>query len=187
MQATDASALLQPVLRAAQEAGERAMSHWVDGEPCLTQWEKSPNQPVSGSGYSHRSVPARGARSDRAPTRDGSRRKARTRLGGRTRGESGWLIPSTARADFVRGRSGWAVSVALVEAGEVIIGVLVAPARGEHYWATKGGGRLSQRLSYTGQRMCALVGRPRSFRSTWPRRSRLDARRAPQTASPCVW
>src|SRR3546814_4860666 len=42
--------------------------------------------------------------------------------------------------DYVRGRAGWAISVALVEHGRPVIGVLNAPARGEHWEAVLGGG-----------------------------------------------
>ena len=38
------------------------------------------------------------------------------------------------------GRPGWCVSVALVEERTPLIGVLDAPARGEHWTARKGGG-----------------------------------------------
>ena len=42
--------------------------------------------------------------------------------------------------DYMRGREGWAVSVALVEDGRPVIGVLAAPARGELWLAQAGGG-----------------------------------------------
>ncbi len=42
-----------------------------------------------------------------------------------------WLVdPIDGTRDFIRGRRGWAVSVALVSAGRPLIGMLVAPARG---------------------------------------------------------
>ncbi len=48
--------------------------------------------------------------------------------------------PIDGTRDFVRGRPGWAVSVALVEDGAVAVGVLIAPARGERWWAARGAG-----------------------------------------------
>ncbi len=42
--------------------------------------------------------------------------------------------------DFIRGRKGWAVSVALVSNGTPLIGMLVAPARGEEWFAIAGQG-----------------------------------------------
>src|SRR3546814_10421237 len=42
--------------------------------------------------------------------------------------------------DYLRGRRGWAVSVALVEKGEPVLGLLAAPARRELWVAQKGKG-----------------------------------------------
>lgn len=61
-----------------------------------------------------------------------------------------WLVdPIDGTRDFIRGRTGWAVSVALVSAGRPLIGTLVAPARGEVWSATAGQGawRNGERLS----------------------------------------
>lgn len=41
---------------------------------------------------------------------------------------------------FIRGEDAWTVSIAVVEDGEAVVGVLYAPARDELYWAHKGGG-----------------------------------------------
>lgn len=52
-----------------------------------------------------------------------------------------WVVdPIDGTRDFVRGRSGWAVSVALVERGRVVLGVLDAPALGASCWAALGAG-----------------------------------------------
>jgi myo-inositol-1(or 4)-monophosphatase len=52
-----------------------------------------------------------------------------------------WLVdPIDGTRDFVRGRDGWAVSIALAEGGRPIIGVLDAPARGQHWRAAAGQG-----------------------------------------------
>ncbi len=52
-----------------------------------------------------------------------------------------WVVdPIDGTRDYVRGREGWAVSIALVEGGRPIIGVLDAPARGEHWRAMAGYG-----------------------------------------------
>ena len=75
-----------------------------------------------------------------------------------------WVVdPIDGTRDFVRGRPGWCVSVALVEQGVVIAGVLDAPARGEIYAATLGGGatlngepiRASTRTAIAGARVPA--------------------------------
>ncbi len=52
-----------------------------------------------------------------------------------------WVVdPIDGTRDYIRGRAGWCVSVALVEAGAPVIAVLDAPARGERWCATAGGG-----------------------------------------------
>ncbi|WP_258892292.1 3'(2'),5'-bisphosphate nucleotidase CysQ [Sphingomonas sp. SUN019] len=52
-----------------------------------------------------------------------------------------WVVdPIDGTRDYIRGRPGWAVSIALVEHGRPTIGVLDAPARGEIWRATAGGG-----------------------------------------------
>lgn len=52
-----------------------------------------------------------------------------------------WVVdPIDGTRDFVRGRTGWAVSVAMVEGGQATLGVLDAPARREVWTAIAGGG-----------------------------------------------
>lgn len=52
-----------------------------------------------------------------------------------------WVVdPIDGTRDFLRGRAGWAVSIALVDAGRVVLGVLDAPVRGDHWRALAGGG-----------------------------------------------
>jgi myo-inositol-1(or 4)-monophosphatase len=77
-----------------------------------------------------------------------------------------WVVdPIDGTRDYVRGREGWAVSIALVEGGRPLIGVLDAPARGEHWRAQAGRGatrngepiRASTRASLAGARVPADV------------------------------
>jgi myo-inositol-1(or 4)-monophosphatase len=82
-------------------------------------------------------------------TLDASDRMERTRL---------WVVdPIDGTRDYLRGRPGWCVSVALVEERTPLIGVLDAPARGEHWRAAKGGGawRNGERLRISGRRKLA--------------------------------
>ena len=52
-----------------------------------------------------------------------------------------WVVdPVDGTRDFIRGRSGWAVSAALVSSGRPLIACLEAPARGESWMATAGKG-----------------------------------------------
>lgn len=61
-----------------------------------------------------------------------------------------WIVdPIDGTRDYLRGRSGWAVSVALVEDGLPVLGVLAAPGRGERWTAEAGRGawRNGERLA----------------------------------------
>src|SRR3546814_11218160 len=59
----------------------------------------------------------------------------------RLRHERIWVVdPIDGTRDYLRGRRGWAVSVALVEKGEPVLGLLAAPARRELWVAQKGKG-----------------------------------------------
>ena len=65
-----------------------------------------------------------------------------------------WVVdPIDGTRDYLRGRPGWCVSVALVEERSPLIGVLDAPARGEHWRAEKGRGawRNGERLRVSGR------------------------------------
>jgi len=86
-------------------------------------------------------------------TLDASDRIERSRL---------WVVdPIDGTRDYLRGRSGWAVSVALVEERVPVLGVLAAPARGEHWVAAQGKGarrngaliRASDRTELAGARV----------------------------------
>ena len=75
-----------------------------------------------------------------------------------------WLVdPIDGTRDFVRGRDGWAISVALVNAGRPLLGILDAPARGDFWSAEAGQGawrngvrlQASTRQSFSGSRVPA--------------------------------
>jgi len=52
-----------------------------------------------------------------------------------------WVVdPIDGTRDYIRGREGWSVSIALVEDGQPVVGVLDAPARAERWQAEAGGG-----------------------------------------------
>ena len=65
-----------------------------------------------------------------------------------------WVVdPIDGTRDYLRNRPGWCVSVALVEDRVPVIGVLDAPARGEHWRAAAGEGawRNDERLQVSGR------------------------------------
>lgn len=169
-----------------REAGRIALAGWPGDGHELDHWEKSPGNPVCSIDLEVDSflkkelqalLPAAGWLSEETVD-------ARARL----HDSLVWLVdPIDGTRDFIRGRDGWAVSVALVNARRPLLGYLFAPARwreeGGEFWfgeAGKGswrnGARLmaSRRESLAGARVPAqklapedadleLVGQPNSI------------------------
>ena len=126
------------------------------------RWEKSPGQPVCDIDLEvdsflraelQRLDPDTGWLSEE--TADGPERIACDRV---------WVVdPIDGTRDYLRERSGWCVSIALVQDGNPILGVLDAPARGEHWTAQQGCGarrngvplKVSGRNSFSGARVAA--------------------------------
>lgn len=139
-----------------------AMALWRPGDSQVKQWEKSPGHPVCEVDIE-------------------ADRLLRERLGAidpgaawlseetaddlvRLRHERIWVVdPIDGTRDYLRGRPGWAVSVALVEQGDPVLGLLAAPARREMWTARKGVGAwrngvplvASSRSSFAGARVPA--------------------------------
>jgi len=151
----DDAALL---LRAARDAGALALAAFAAGGG--ERWEKSPGHPVCAADLAvdaFLTAALRGARPGYGwlseETADAPDRLSASRV---------WVVdPIDGTRDFLRGRTGWAVSVALVEYGRVVHAALVAPARGECYVASAGAGatcngtrlRVSGRTAFAGLAM----------------------------------
>lgn len=142
---------LDALAAVATDAADRAMAYWGEAGEGLRHWEKEPGQPVSNADLAVDEY-LKTALAALAPdaawlseeTVDDPVRVASDRL---------WLVdPIDGTRDFVRGRPGWAVSVALAEHGEIVLAALAAPARGEIWLAAKGQG-----ATRNGQRLRASV------------------------------
>ena len=128
--------LLDAVSAVAAEVGAMAHARWKGD---YKRWEKVPGHPVCDVDIEADALLAeRLAKLDpeagwlSEETADNAERLTRVRV---------WVVdPIDGTRDFLRGREGWAVSIALVEGGRPIIGVLDAPARGEHWRAAAGKG-----------------------------------------------
>jgi myo-inositol-1(or 4)-monophosphatase len=143
-----------------REAGQMALRQWPGAGHALKSWEKVPGSPVCDADLAVDAflkrelgalLPAAGWLSEE--TVDAAHRLDRGLI---------WLVdPIDGTRDFIRGRSGWAVSVALISAGKPLLGMLVAPARAEEWSATAGQGatlngqalRASRRDSLPGARV----------------------------------
>ena len=128
--------MLEAVSEIAREAGRIAAAR---STTLFGRWEKSPGNPVCEIDLEVDSFlrerltaldPEAGWLSEE--TVDASDRIERRRL---------WVVdPIDGTRDYIRGRPGWSVSVALVEDRVPRLGVLAAPARGEHWTAELGRG-----------------------------------------------
>lgn len=153
---------LNRVVAAVTQAGAHAFTLWANGETRVRQWEKEPGHPVCEADLEVDAL-LRGLLRDIDPsagwlseeTADTVHRLDQSRV---------WVVdPIDGTRDYLRGRPGWSVSVALVEDGAVRIGILAAPARGEIWIAQAGGGatrngealRAGSRMSLPGARVPA--------------------------------
>jgi histidinol-phosphatase len=67
-------------------------------------------------------------------------------------GSRRWIIdPIDGTKNFVRGVPVWATLIALVDEGEVVVGLVSAPALGKRWWAAKGSG------AYMGRSLAAAT------------------------------
>lgn len=123
--------------RATRSASGLALNYFSRGD--VRRWDKAPGHPVCDADLAvdaYLKTELLGARPDfgwlSEETADDPARLASARL---------WVVdPIDGTRDFLRGRTGWAVSVALVEHGRVVMGALAAPARGRVFVAVAGGG-----------------------------------------------
>lgn len=143
-----------------REAGRIAYARWPGAGHALHSWDKSPGNPVSEADLEvdrflkrelGRLLPSAAWLSEET---------ADDKL--RTQSDLIWLVdPIDGTRDFVHGREGWAVSVALVSAGRPLFGMLAAPARDEEWVAVAGQGatrngaplRASKRTVFAGARV----------------------------------
>jgi myo-inositol-1(or 4)-monophosphatase len=150
---------LQHIVR---QAGEIAMASWPGAGHQVESWEKEPGSPVCAADLAVDAflkeelgalLPAAGWLSEE--TADKPHRLDKDLI---------WLVdPIDGTRDYLKGRPGWAVSVALVSAGRPLIGLLAAPARDEFWFAVAGQGSTlngeglsaSERTEFAGARVPA--------------------------------
>ncbi len=134
---TDRAADLSLLVEASAAAAAAALAVFDAGG--VRRWDKSPGNPVSTADLAadaQLKAALLGGRPDYGwlseETVDDAARLACRRV---------WVVdPIDGTRDFIRGRSGWAVSAALVEDGVPVLACLAAPARGQLFVAAAGGG-----------------------------------------------
>lgn len=151
-----------------REAGQIALAGWPGDGHNLDSWEKSPGSPVCASDLAvdaflkkelHKLLPAAGWLSEE--TADTLERQSH---------ELVWVVdPIDGTRDYIRGNTGWAISVALVNTRRPLLAYLYAPVRrreeGGEFWSAEAGKGAwcngqklvaSQRASLSGSRVPAL-------------------------------
>jgi myo-inositol-1(or 4)-monophosphatase len=138
------------VVAAVQEAADLAFGQWRDGaEPAAKVWEKSKGNPVSEIDLAvdallkerFAAILAEAAWLSEETVDDS------VRLGANLV----WLVdPIDGTRDYINGRSGWCVSVALVENGVPIFAIMAAPAQRKTWVAHTGQG-----VTCNGERLSA--------------------------------
>ncbi len=176
VQIAEASADLTLLLEAAEEAGRIAMRYFKN-DPEV--WMKGGMSPVSEADYAVDTFlretlmaarPGYGWLSEE--TVDGAARLAAPRT---------FVVdPIDGTRGFLAGDSRWCVSVAVVENGIPISGVLECPAQRQTFQAALGRGafRNGDLLSAPGARDQMAIGGPKEFIDALPRKWREGARRA---------
>lgn len=125
-------ALAARIADAAAEAGALALDRRRSG--AIRIWEKSPGHPVCDA-----DIEIDALLRDRLRAIDpdaGWLSEETLDHPDRLFGHRVWVVdPIDGTRDYIRGRDGWAVSIALVEGGRPLVGVLDAPARSERWLA----------------------------------------------------
>ena len=158
---------LEAVVAATREVGDMALARWRGEGAGFTVWDKSPDNPVSDVDLA---VDARlkavlGAIAPEAGWLSEETADNPARLSCRAM----WCVdPIDGTRDFVRGRAGWAVSVALVVEGAPQLGVLYAPARDELWVAELGKGATRNGIDLVASRRASFRG-PRVPADALPR------------------
>jgi len=140
-----------------RQAGGMALAAWPGHGHKLDWWEKTPGSPVCTADIAVDTflkrelgslLPAAGWLSEE--TVDHPERLARGLC---------WLVdPIDGTRDFIRGRPGWAVSVALVSEQRPLFGMLAAPARDEFWSAEAGHGAWRNGARLSASRRTELTG-----------------------------
>ncbi len=146
------------VIRAVNEGADAALAQWREGEaPTAKVWEKSKGHPVCDADLAVDALlkerllaiaPGAGWLSEE--TADDPARLDRDML---------WLVdPIDGTRDYIRGRKGWCVSVALIANGAPIFAVMAAPATKQLWVAKAGEGVRCNDKSLTASQRDAFAG-----------------------------
>jgi myo-inositol-1(or 4)-monophosphatase len=127
---------LEVAIQAAREAGEVLLRHWTDD---VKHWEKSEDNPVTRADLEADRAIA--ARLRAAFPGDALLSEETVSDPSRLRSSRAWIVdPMDGTKEFIGRIPEFGVSIALVEDGEPVAGVIHNPAARVSVWATRGGG-----------------------------------------------
>ncbi len=134
-----AEAPLREIIDAVAKAADHALGLWEGGTHSVRHWEKEPGQPVCDADLAVNAM-LREALTQIDPNA-GWLSEESADDEARCRADRLWVVdPIDGTKDYIAGKPGWAISVALVERGKPLVGVLAAPARNELWVAEQGKG-----------------------------------------------
>jgi myo-inositol-1(or 4)-monophosphatase len=139
------------------DAGQIALGMWPGAGHRVKAWDKSPGNPVCDADMAVDAFLKRelGALLPAAAWLSEETVDDPARLSS----DLVWLVdPVDGTRDFLRGRPGWAVSVALLRGGRPLIGMLEAPAREERWEAEAGAGAVRNGEPLTASRRGLFAG-----------------------------
>jgi 3'(2'), 5'-bisphosphate nucleotidase len=128
------------VIALAREAGRATMAYY-DGAADAAVREKDDRSPVTLADEAAHAILADGLRRIDPATPVVSEEAAAADFEARRGWRRFWLVdPLDGTKEFIKRRAEFTVNVALIEDGEPVFGVVLAPALDLLYWAVKGGG-----------------------------------------------
>jgi myo-inositol-1(or 4)-monophosphatase len=177
--ASDLDADLALIAEAAREAGHLAMEWLAKG---AKQWEKSPNNPVTEADIACNDLLSRKLRAAR-PGYGWLSEETKDSVADRLQRRVFVVDPLDGTLAFIRGESGFCVSVAIVEGGESIAGAIYNPNFDELLSAHTGGGaKLNGEpvtVADSNSLACSMIGQPdvfaRSNAHFWPEIRLIDS------------
>jgi 3'(2'), 5'-bisphosphate nucleotidase len=132
--------LRSAVTRLAREAGRATMTYYDGAVPTEVR-EKDDRSPVTLADEVAHGILVDGLRRIDPDTPVVSEEAEAAEFDTRRRWRRFWLVdPLDGTKEFIKRRAEFTVNVALIEEGEPVLGVVLAPALDLLYWAVKGGG-----------------------------------------------
>jgi 3'(2'), 5'-bisphosphate nucleotidase len=148
------------VTELAREAGRATMTYYGDAEAAGVR-EKADQSPITLADEAAHRILVDGLQQLDPDTPVVSEESAAEGYEARQGWRRFWLVdPLDGTKEFIKRRAEFTVNVALIEDGEPVLGVVLAPALEVLYWAVKGGGAWREERSGPPQRIYSTAPAP---------------------------